>query len=78
VENVVGGGKVPRARKVERIQVPANISELKKGDPRAAAQAQGDAGAAFEKWFGQGYAVTGFELDEQVGTYLLEKFEAPS
>ncbi len=75
VENVIGGGSVPRAAKAERIRIPANIGELKKSDPKAAAQAQEEAGAAFEKWFAQGYAATGFELDEEVGTYLLEPFE---
>jgi len=78
VETVVNGGEPPRASTTERIRIPANIGELKKSDPKAAAQAQSEAGALFEEWFGKGYAVTGFELDEQFGTYLLEKFESPS
>ena len=76
VENAVGGGQLPRASKAERIRIPANIGELKKGDPKAAARAQSEAGAQFEKWFGEGHAVTGFELDDQFGTYLLEAFES--
>jgi len=76
VENAAGGGELPHASKAERIQIPANIGELKKSDAKAAAQIQSEAGAQFEKWFGQGYAVTGFELGEQFGTYLLEPFES--
>ena len=76
VENAVGGGQLPRASKAERIRILANIGELKKSDAKAAAEAQSEAGAQFEKWFGQGYAVTGFELDDEFGTYLLESFES--
>jgi predicted GNAT superfamily acetyltransferase len=72
VETVVNGGQPPRAASTERIRIPADISELKKSDPKAAGRAQSEAGALFEEWFGKGYAVTGFELDEEAGTYLLE------
>ena len=78
VENAVGGGQLPHASKAERIQIPANIGELKKSDVKAAERIQVQAGAQFEEWFGKGYAVTGFELDEPTGSYLLEPFETPN
>jgi predicted GNAT superfamily acetyltransferase len=76
VESVVAGGQVTRPTNAERIRVAANIGELKKSDPKAAENIQQDAGAQFEKWFGKGYAVTGFELDDEFGAYLLEPFNA--
>ncbi len=74
VEAVVRGKPVEHAASPERIGVPANIGELKRTNPQAAEQAQSEIRAQFEKWFGQGYAVTGFELDAKAGTYLLEPY----
>jgi predicted GNAT superfamily acetyltransferase len=55
--------------------VPAVIHELKKSDQAAAEEMQGQVRQQFEQWFGQGYAVIGFDLNQEAGTYLLEPFE---
>jgi predicted GNAT superfamily acetyltransferase len=74
VEAVVRGEPVEYAAGPERISVPANIGELKRSDAQAAEKVQTEVREQFEKWFGQGYAVTGFELDAKAGTYLLEPY----
>ena len=48
--------------------------ELKETDAAAAEKIQVEARQQFEHWLGQGYAVTGFELTDQAGTYLLEPY----
>lgn len=74
VESVARGEPAGHAAGCGGIRVPANIAELKRTNPTAAEQIQNEVRAQFEKWFGQGYAVTGFELDAEAGTYLLEPY----
>lgn len=72
VEAVVGGRTMAHSQNPVRIRVPAAIAELKRTDRVAAEKAQTQVREQFEKWFSQGYAVTGFERDAQGGSYLLE------
>ncbi len=57
---------------VRRIHVPATIDRLRREDPTSAEAAQARLSRQFEDSFRQGYTVTGFELGEDGGTYLLE------
>jgi predicted GNAT superfamily acetyltransferase len=59
----------------ERIHVPNAIHEKKQSERSAALKMQAEVREQFESWFGQGYAVTGFEPDDAGGAYLLEPFK---
>lgn len=72
VEAVVGGGRLSHKPGGQRIAVPADIADLKRRDRAAAEKVQAGVREEFEKWLGQGYAVTGFVREGQAGTYLLE------
>ncbi|MGH9578412.1 MAG: GNAT family N-acetyltransferase [Terriglobales bacterium] len=74
VESVARGKPAGHAASPERIRVPANISDLKRTAPDSAERIQSDVRQQFEERFGQGYAVTGFELNAEAGTYLLEPY----
>ena len=74
VECAARGEPAGHAANPERIRVSANISDLKRTDPSSAEKIQSEVREQFVKWFGQGYAVTGFELDSEAGTYLLEPY----
>ena len=74
VETIAGGGKVPHGKYTEKIRIRADIGELKQRDRAEAEKAQAAAAEQFEKWLGQGMAVTGFELNDEAGTYLLEPY----
>lgn len=77
VKKMVEEGQVPAHQQPERIQVAAEINELKKKDREAALKLQSDIRQQFERLLGQGYAVTGFERDARGGTYFLEPFQMP-
>lgn len=58
-----------------RIAIPANILDVCRDEPRTAEGIQAQARASFEYWTERRYAVTGFELKENEGHYLLEPYE---
>jgi predicted GNAT superfamily acetyltransferase len=74
VEAALRGERKPHRAEAERVLVPAAIHEVKKHDPATGEQMQSEVREQFEKWFGRGYTVTGFEPGEAGGTYLLEPF----
>jgi len=74
VEAVIRGEPAGHAANPVRIRVPANISDLKRTAPDSAGKIQSEVREQFEARFAQGYAVTGFELDAEAGTYLLEPY----
>lgn len=53
------------------VVIPAEISRLRKEDPRQAREIQRSAGEAFSTYFAQGMAVTGIEIGRDAGTYQL-------
>jgi predicted GNAT superfamily acetyltransferase len=53
------------------IEVPAAITELRTSDPKQAREIQKTVGERFEKLFGMGLTVIGFERSEDAGSYLL-------
>jgi predicted GNAT superfamily acetyltransferase len=72
VETILRGQPPAPGADRQRVAVPRAIGDLKKSDAAAAEKIQAEARQQFEHWLGQGYAVTGFELTDQAGTYLLE------
>jgi predicted GNAT superfamily acetyltransferase len=53
------------------IEVPTAIAELRKSAPQQAREIQQAVGERFQKLFGMGLAVIGFERSEDTGSYLL-------
>ena len=74
VKAILRGEPPTPAADRQRVAVPRAISELKETDAAAAERIQAEVRRQFEHWLGQGYAVTGFELTDQAGTYLLEPY----
>ena len=60
----------PAAR--EQVSVPRNILEICEHDPARAKELQSRVREQFQGFFADGLAVTGFDLDEQSGNYLLQ------
>lgn len=74
VERVLSGAAPggPAGSHVERIRVPAAISEMKQNDLAQAGRVQREIREQFEQWFARGYAATGLEIAAADGNYLLE------
>ncbi len=66
--------KKPERRVEERIAVPADIDQLRRDNPERAREIQRCNAEKFQRAFGQGLAVTGFERTETEGVYLLERW----
>lgn len=77
VEERVSGAKPRKALsgRVVRIAVPQNIREQKDLNPEGALSVQTSLRQQFLEWLGRGYVVTGIEMGESAGTYLLEPAE---
>ena len=74
-ERVAAAPKRERSSRLERIAVPRNIGELKETKPEEAIRVQASVRRQFLEWLGRGYVVTGIEMGEEAGTYLLEPAE---
>ena len=53
------------------VEVPTAISALRTSDPNQAREIQKTVGERFDKLFGMGLAVIGFDQSEETGSYLL-------
>lgn len=76
VTRLLREGKRPRTAaetgaEAARIVVPRDFGELRARDRNRAAAVQARVREEFQHWFGRGYEVTGLEVDEQNGTYVL-------
>jgi predicted GNAT superfamily acetyltransferase len=58
-----------------RISVPVEIQDLRLKDTKRAREIQASIAGQFDRCFGNGLAVTGFERSAESGTYLLGKWE---
>jgi predicted GNAT superfamily acetyltransferase len=67
----VNGRPMSRPAIEATIEVPTAIAELRKSDPKQAREIQKTIGERFQKLFGMGLAVIGFERSEDTGSYLL-------
>jgi predicted GNAT superfamily acetyltransferase len=77
VERVLGAATARPAAPHERIEVPARIAEMRRGDLPAARRIQAALSERFLDAFRRGLAVTGFERTRETGTYLLEPWPLP-
>jgi len=73
VEAVIACEKRER-RAEQRIAVPSDIDRLRHENPERAREIQRCNAEKFQRAFGQGLAVTGFERIEAAGVYLLERW----
>jgi predicted GNAT superfamily acetyltransferase len=71
VQAAVDGRPMNRPAIEATIEVPTAIGALRKDDPKQAREIQKKVGDRFEKLFGMGLTVIGFERSEETGTYLL-------
>ena len=62
---------LPRAAR-EQVSVPRNVLEICEHEPARAKELQSQVREQFQRFLARGLAVTGFELDEQNGNYLLQ------
>jgi predicted GNAT superfamily acetyltransferase len=76
VKSILADDPMPSKSKIARIPLPADISELKSHDRDGALRTQSEIGEQFQKWFSQGYAVTGVEKRGATVDYLLEPTDA--
>jgi predicted GNAT superfamily acetyltransferase len=67
----VNGRPMGRPAIEAAIEVPTAIAELRKSDPKQARELQKTVGERFQKLFGMGLAVIGFERSDDIGSYLL-------
>ncbi len=63
---------------LERIEIPADIAEIRATDPARAREIQAAASAKFIEYFDRGLAVTGFERTPEAGIYLFGKWPSES
>lgn len=73
---IAAGGTYPRRPVEARITIPADIAEIKMRDPEKARAIQAEAGADFSRYFREGLAVIGVEINSETGTYLLGTWES--
>jgi predicted GNAT superfamily acetyltransferase len=71
VKSILAGEKPDRGAVEERIEVPAEIAEIRKRDPKCAREIQKTVAAQFHRHLDRGLAVIGFERTEKAGVYLL-------
>jgi len=76
VRAIVNGSEAPdRPEIVERLPVPADITAIKRQEPKRARQIQQELSNRFESNFSRGLAVVGVERSPEAGTYLFGKWE---
>ncbi len=76
VNAVCDGGTHQNPLPQTTVVVPAEISQLRREDPRRAREIQAFIGDQFETHFGAGLAVIGFEKSADAGIYLLGAWES--
>src|SRR5262249_47814221 len=73
VKSILAGNPPDRSAVEERIEVPNDISEIRRTDPKCAREIQKAVAAQFRHHLDHGLAVIGFERTEKTGVYLLGK-----
>ena len=73
VEAIVAGGEPEAAgSSAQRIQVPANIADIKLADRAEAIRIQTRVREEAQHWLGRGYTITGIEQGAEVARYVFE------
>jgi predicted GNAT superfamily acetyltransferase len=73
VEQIIAGDVPEEDAGAEEVSIPRNILELCEHDPEKAKDLQSRVRNQFQKLFRERFAVTGFEIDDQKGRYLLRR-----
>lgn len=69
-------GKIPKAGPDRvRIRIPAAIRQITSSNPAEAERIQSGVRSQFERHIAEGRTATGFELDAEQGSYILELYE---
>lgn len=75
---VLEGREPERGPVLGRIEIPADIAEIRASNPARAREIQAAASAKFVEYFDRGLAVTGFEKTPEAGVYLFGKWPSES
>jgi predicted GNAT superfamily acetyltransferase len=75
VAAIANSDPIQRPLPVSEIRVPIEIGDWKRQDPMRALGVQSSIAEQFDRHFQAGLAVTGFDRDEDSGTYLLSSWE---
>jgi predicted GNAT superfamily acetyltransferase len=73
----LAGTPIERGAVLGRIEVPVEIAEIRAREPETARAIQAGVADAFDRYFDEGLAVTGFEKTGGTGTYLFGIWEKP-
>jgi predicted GNAT superfamily acetyltransferase len=73
VKTVLAGQPPDRSAIEDRIEVPADIADIRKQEPRRAREIQQATGEKFQRCFDRGLVVLAFERTPEYGAYLLGK-----
>jgi predicted GNAT superfamily acetyltransferase len=73
VKSILAGNPADHSGVEERIEVPADIAQIRRTDPKCAREIQKGIAAQFHRHLDGGLAVIGFERTETAGVYLLGK-----
>jgi len=71
VKAILDGEAPDRSAVEERIEVPAEIAQIRRTDPKCAREIQKSIAAQFRRHLDRGLAVIGFERSDKAGIYLL-------
>jgi predicted GNAT superfamily acetyltransferase len=77
VEQVLHGREPVASEDSRRVRLPRRIREICAIDPAGARQIQRQLHATLDELFRNSFAITGFELDAEHGTFILEHYEGP-
>jgi predicted GNAT superfamily acetyltransferase len=73
VKSIIAGNRADHSAVEERIEVPSNIAEIRRTDPKCAREIQKGISAGFHRHLDSGLAVIGFERADNISAYLLGK-----
>jgi len=73
VQQILSGNPVELNSEAQQVCVPRSIVEICEHDAEAAKEVQAHMRRQFQQLFADRFVVTGFELDEQHGSYLLQR-----
>jgi predicted GNAT superfamily acetyltransferase len=75
VRATLAGNPPQPAATAVKISLPLDIGQMRQDDPAAARAIQTNLRRDFEHHFSRGYAVTGFQIEGTIASYLLEPYE---
>ena len=76
VKDILADNPSPTAGAVQRVSIPADISDIKIKNREAAEHIQSEVRVQFEKYFAEGYVATGIETTGPNADYVFEKSDA--